>query len=371
MLNDKNSLTADSTNPSFAYAVWDRLRDFTLPEALAPAEVAEAGSVKAAIATGRGGADGVVIARERVRAKARAATAAAADTSGAAAPAAELEVFFEGPTYLARTTNGGASWRPARKIYDPGPNAQTIGNLIVVPPNGNVIDFFTDILPNGTPRLALLRSFDKGATWEQRPTIVTTMSFSLTGTITPDLQEPVRDAAILFDVAVDRTSGRLYLVWQDTRFRGIDQVAFSQSSDNGATWSTPVRIDRTPANRNILRQQAFIPSIEVGAGGVLIVTYYNFQNDTSANGEVTDYWSVSCSAGCTSRANWGDVLRLTRRSFDMLDAPIAVGHFLGDYMGLVTAGRVVHPVFGIATGPDRTTEFTRRIAARSEAHGIR
>ena len=57
----------------------------------------------------------------------------------------------------------------------------------------------------------------------------------------------------------------------------------------------------------------------------------------------------------------GDVLRLTRRSFDMLDAPIAVGHFLGDYMGLVTAGRVVHPVFGIATGLDRTTEFTRRI----------
>ena len=270
-------------------------------------------------------------------------------------------MFFEGPTYLARTTNGGASWRPARKIYDPGPNAQTIGNLIVVPPNGNVIDFFTDILPNGTPRLELLRSFDKGATWEQRPTIVTTMSFSLTGTITPDLQEPVRDAAILFDVAVDRTSGRLYLVWQDTRFRGIDQVAFSQSSDNGATWSTPVRIDRTPANRNILRQQAFIPSIEVGAGGVLIVTYYNFQNDTSAKGEVTDYWSVSCSAGCTSRANWGDVLRLTRRSFDMLDAPIAGGHFLGDYMGLVTAGRVVHPVFGIATGPDLTTEFTRRI----------
>ncbi len=115
VLNDKNSLTADSTNPSYAYAVWDRLRDFTLPEALAPAEVAEAGSVKAAIATGRGGADGVVIARERVRAKARAATAAAADTSGAAAPAAELEVFFEGPTYLARTTNGGASWRPARR----------------------------------------------------------------------------------------------------------------------------------------------------------------------------------------------------------------------------------------------------------------
>ena len=143
--------------------------------------------------------------------------------------------------------------------------------------------------------------------------------------------------------------------------RGIDQVAFSQSSDNGATWSRPIRIDRTPPNANILRQQAFVPSIEVGPDGELVVTYYNFQNDTAETPEATDYWSVFCSSDCTRRASWGSLLRLTNRSFDMLDAPIAVGHFLGDYMGLVTAGAVAHPVFGIATGTDRTTEFTRRI----------
>ena len=178
-------------------------------------------------------------------------------------------------------------------------------HLIAVPPNGNVIDFFTDILPNGTPRLALLRSFDKGETWEAKPTIITIMSFSFTGTITPDLQEPVRDGAILFDVAVDRVTGRLYIVWQDTRFRGIDQVAFSQSSDNGATWSRPIRIDRTPPNANILRQQAFVPSIEVGPDGELVVTYYNFQNDTAETPEATDYWSVFCSSDCTRRAGRG------------------------------------------------------------------
>ena len=31
VLNDKNSLRADPTNANFAYAVWDRLIDFTLP----------------------------------------------------------------------------------------------------------------------------------------------------------------------------------------------------------------------------------------------------------------------------------------------------------------------------------------------------
>jgi hypothetical protein len=351
VLNDKNSLTADPTNPSFAYAVWDRLRDFTLP----PISGDEAAAAPAA---GREPAlmDGVEIARKRVRAQQRAAAA------GQTAAPAEVVVFFEGPTYLARTTNGGTSWRPARKIYDPGPNAQTINNIVVVPPNGNVIDFFTDILPNGTPRIALLRSFDKGATWQAGPTIAAVISFSLTGTITPDLQEPVRDAAILFDVAVNRTNGRLYLVWQDTRFLGIDQVAFSQSLDNGATWSTPVRIDRTPPNANLLRQQAFIPSIEVGLGGLLVVTYYNFQNDRAAGGEATDYWTVTCSANCSNRSSWSPEQRLTSQSFNMLNAPVAVGHFLGDYMGLVASGTLVHPVFGLVNGVNRTSEYTRRIS---------
>ena len=352
ILNDKNSLTADFTNPSFAYAVWDRLRDFTLPESAIAGAAARSADAKPAVM------DGVAIARDRVR---RLQREAAARAAGQAASPAQLEFFFEGPTFLARTTNAGVSWEPAREIYDPGPNAQTINNIVVVPPNGNVIDFFTDILPNGTPRIALLRSTDKGATWERRPTIAAVIAFSDTGTITPDLQQPVRDAAILFDVAVDTISGRLYLVWQDTRFGGVDQVAFSQSLDNGATWSTPVRIDRTPRNRNILREQAFVPSIEVGPDGILVVTYYSFQNDTAGHGEATDYWSISCSAGCTSRAGWGQVQRLTRRSFDMLDAPVARGHFLGDYMGLATSGDVVHPVFGIATGPERATVFTRRI----------
>ena len=32
-----------------------------------------------------------------------------------------------GPTYFARTTNGGVTWEAARPIYDPGPSSQTIG----------------------------------------------------------------------------------------------------------------------------------------------------------------------------------------------------------------------------------------------------
>jgi hypothetical protein len=55
------------------------------------------------------------------------------------------------------------------------------------------------------------------------------------------------------------------------------------------------------------------------------------------------------------------VERLLYSSFNMLDAPIAAGHFLGDYMGLVASGFNVWPVFGTVTGHNPTADFTRKI----------
>lgn len=342
VLNDKNSLTADPTNANFAYAVWDRLQDFTLPGG--------------EVAFGGGGAPGA-----RARAKAL--------REGAAARTAAAAVFFKGPAYLARTRDGGRSWERAKEIYDPGGNAQTIGNQVVVTPDGTVLDFFTEITPAGGSRLALLRSTDKGGTFERRPTYVAEVRSS--GTVTPDAEAPVRDASILFDVAVDRNNGNLYAVWQDTRFRGVEEVAFALSTDGGRTWSPPSRINRTPAAANPLRRQAFVPSVAVGPNGVLVVTYYDFRND-GGSGELADHWAISCDpnlAGaaddCRVPARWRDdaELRLTQRSFDMLRAPVARGQFLGDYVGLVRAGSRVQAVYGVADGNDRTSLFARAITA--------
>ena len=91
------------------------------------------------------------------------------------------------------------------------------------------------------------------------------------------------------------------------------------------------------------------------------MTYYDFRLD-GASGELADYWAVSCSSNCASTASWGNEQRLTAKSFDMLQAPVARGHFLGDYMGLATAGNDAIPVFGIATGSNLTDLVTRRIS---------
>ena len=246
VLNDKNSITADPADASRAYAVWDRLQDFTIGAGGEP----DGG----AAATIERYPDGVADAQDRVR-----RLQAQERATGGAAPQA-LIVQFKGPTYLARTTDGGTTWDKARPIYDPGPNAQTIGNQLVVLPDGRLAVFFTEISPNGAVRIGLVRSSDKGDTFEAKATYAAQI-FS-NSVITPNQQEAVRDASILFDVAVNRTNGALYIVWQDLRFSSVSAIASSQSLDGGSTWSTPVQVNRTPNRANTLQQQAFISAGE-------------------------------------------------------------------------------------------------------------
>jgi hypothetical protein len=354
ILNDKNAMLADPLDGNYVYAVWDRIQDFTLPSG--------SKSAKAGKPAANHAGDGAADARDRMR-RLRALKA-----SG---KAREAPIFFKGPTYFVRSVNGGNSWEIPKKIYDPGGNAQTINNLAVVLPNGTVANFFTDISSIGATHIGIIKSANKGASFGTAALpIATNVTFS--ATVTPDNHEPVRDANILYDVAVDRDNGNLYLVWQDGRWGNLDRVAFSMSTDDGSTWSDPVRINMTPASPVRLRNQAFVPSVEVGANHKIVVTYYDFRFDTSDGRERTDYFAVLCTpsalADCTRRSHWGDGatrltdIRLTGQSFDILDAPVARGHFLGDYMGLARKGNVVVPAFGIADSLNHTSIYTRPIS---------
>jgi hypothetical protein len=86
---------------------------------------------------------------------------------------------------------------------------------------------------------------------------------------------PIRTGDILFDVAVDRTDGTLYAVWQDARFGGqrFDSIAFSRSTDNGLTWSAPIKVNRTPTSEPVDDQQAFTPPVHVTDDGTVVVTH--------------------------------------------------------------------------------------------------
>ena len=354
ILNDKESMKADPTDHRFVYVTWDRLQDFGLPRN-------SAFEKHAADLQSRPG-DGAELARERRRFM----TARAGLSERAQAP-----VFFKGPTYFTRTADGGSTWEIPRKIYDPGNNSQTINNVIEVLPNGTLLNFFTNIdndLSGSAVvtkiHLGYVSSSDKGKSFGDVQLPIE-MNVTFSGTRTPDFREPVRDANILFDTAVDHDTGNLYVVWQDGRWGNIDRIAFSMSSDRGVTWTKPIRVNMTPQSATRLRNQAFVPSVAVGKDHQVAVTYYDFRNDRSGAEERVDYFAVFCTPSdkvrCDQRRSWGDGRRqlrdkrITRESFNILDAPVAGGHFLGDYMGLVPGRQGFIPAFGIAHGHDRVS----------------
>ena len=189
-------------------------------------------------------------------------------------PENAIGLGFKGPIYFARTTNGGDTWEPARKIYETGANKQTIGNQIVVRPQGELFDFFGDIVNSSQPprrhrpgQALLHPSPTIAARHGRKPTRVDDqLPMSL---IREDTHDRPRAGAV--PDPTDRAPARSAAATSSRRWRSTrptatctpsgwtpasaasrpapserDSIAFSQSTDGGQTWSPPIKVNETP-----------------------------------------------------------------------------------------------------------------------------
>jgi hypothetical protein len=155
----------------------------------------------------------------------------------------------------------------------------------------------------------------------------------------------------------------------DLRFDGgvslvdHDNSAFTMSTDGGRTWSPAIKVNQTPTNEPNYDQQAFTPSVDVADDGTVMVTYYDFRNNTPDPAALdTDYFAVECHANCSNPASWaGNETRITRTSFNIRLAPYARGYFLGDYVGLANAENDSLSVFGQAFVQDGANQYISRL----------
>ncbi|MFO1326702.1 MAG: sialidase family protein [Rubrivivax sp.] len=247
-----------------------------------------------------------------------------------------LDSIGNGPTMLARSTDGGLSWEPARAIFAPqvvGGVSQTIGNRIVVitagPERGTLVNVFTQIdsvVTGSSARVRVQRSTDRGATWSDP---ITVADWRSVGTTDPETGAAVRGGAGAPAVATG-PSGELWVAWQDARFSGgrRDAIALSRSTDGGRSWSAPVAASRDAS------VAAFLPALAVRADGTLALLYVDLRSNTADRATLlADLWLATTSDGTA----WSETA--LARAFDLDRAAAARGgRFLGDYQALVVAG---------------------------------
>jgi len=160
---DKESITADSFDPNYVYAVWDRS---TFPS-------------------------------DRV------SFTALGNTFG-----------LRSQTVFTRTTNGGLSWEPARPIFNElRAISFTIGNQIAVVPSGPSLPTLVNVMwlfhGSGVQRsccdVAVLRSIDRGVTWSSP---IKVSDVDTVGVVDPDTGHDVRTGDIIPDIAAGVSPGR-------------------------------------------------------------------------------------------------------------------------------------------------------------------
>lgn len=289
-------------------------------------------------------------------------------------------------SFISKTIDQGKNWSVAQKFYDPFPDLSAramsnnifedcgvIGNILVKLPqskkNKNTLLNFVSrfyALPNTTDDeyqndvfpvkfsqqdIVVVRSSDNGDTWNPTSTLVSIVTpnnviytggynYDLSGNIISGSGTLLRTGGAapvtiglgsLFGVAVSEKTGRLYVTWQDNRFRPdqLCQIALSISNDDGKTWSVPVRINQTP--QDAPNPQAFTPTVAVTKNGYVGFLYTDFRNDpvpvpNTSTQTLTDTWlaiykEVSCSQGNPAGLEFVEELRLSQQSFIAQNGP--------------------------------------------------
>ncbi len=261
---------------------------------------------------------------------------------------------FRGLPMFSGTADGGATW--SAPVAMSNANLYMQGNQIVVLPDGSLVNvgavLFRGSGVQPTPQQffwAAMISKDDGKTWGAPVKVAPLGTALLTN---PDIPQPtsldqtIRAGDYLPDVAVDHTTGALYMVFANDIGGGVNHVMLTRSTDGGKRWSTPADVTATgPANHS------FNGTVEVTADGTVAVMYYDFRNNTPTPGVPTDVWLTHSHNGGQT---WTE--QHVYGPFNMENAPVARGWFLGDYQGLAAIGTDLALFFAVSSTTANTAD---------------
>jgi hypothetical protein len=240
------------------------------------------------------------------------------------------------------STDGGLTW--SAPLTPGGGTASGLGGQPLVQPNGTVIVAVTDCcLYNGVGLIFDYESTDGGATWTAPLGYILVKTRTVAG--------PMR-ATEMPSAQMDH-SGRVYVAWQDCRFRTrcrSNDIVYSTTND-GVHWTT---VKRIPIDARTSTVDHFIPTLAVapatsGTTAHLAVTYYFFPKANCTY--LTCQLEVGYVSSADGGAHWTHRITLAGPMSLTWLADTTQGFMVGDYAGMAFADGRAHPVFAAARAP--------------------
>jgi hypothetical protein len=259
----------------------------------------------------------------------------------------EWDDFGQGSRLLMSTsTDGGVTWGPA---LAPAGNPSGLGGQPVAQPNGNVV------VPYEGGGIQAFRSTNGGESWTAPTTVASISEHGVAGNLrTSPLPSAEVDGA-----------GRVYVAWQDCRFRSgctANDIVYSTSLD-GVAWSAVTRVPIDPTDSGV---DHFIPGIAVdratsGSSAHLALGYYYYpvSGCTSSTCQLTVGFVSSLDGGAT----WTPPTRVAGPMTLSWIANTDQGRMVGDYSSTsFTGDGKAHPVFAVAKA-NTGSVFSERAAS--------
>lgn len=219
--------------------------------------------------------------------------------------------------YFHYSIDTGAAWSGPMKMSVP--NTIANGTSVAVGALGEVYMSWIDSTANPNANFIIRRSDNGGVSFAPQ------VNVSLF-TLVPFNHLPVdnwqfqvtTNSFIDCDISSSPFRGNVYAVWQDYSL-GTANIFISVSSNQGATWSVPLKVNDSAAGT-----QNFYPSLAVSPinGAVFIIYYTNRVNPTLMD----VFLAGSYDGGVTFQPN----IRVTDQSFDPNNGQVRT--YIGDYI---------------------------------------
>lgn len=239
---------------------------------------------------------------------------------------------------LARSTDGGLTFSNplALNNLNGGPT-QVIGADPFVGPNGEVYVAWHDVQQN---QLMVNSSFDGGTTFGQQQSIAPTVVTFDDGIPAMASRRALLYPACDADRSASANRGTLYCSWMDETSSNGTDIFVSRSTNRGANWNKPVRVNDDPTG---VRKDQFNQWLSVDPTNGSVNLSWNDARNDPADTQTDIYFGQSTNGGLSFAPN----VKVTTAMSDESAANTFAdaGNQYGDYEGIVAFAGKAHPIW--------------------------